>query len=168
MRNIILKSERFNLFEFSPEDAGGLLQLNDDPDVLNFTGDPPFENINSAREFIHNYNHYRKHGFGRWTILDKHDNSFIGWCGLKYSPELDEVDIGFRILKSQRNRGIATETGLAALEYGFTKLKLHRIVARVIDSNTGSLKVISKLEMQPCGNFIDKTGNWVLFEKFNA
>ena len=43
--------------------------------------------------------HYEKYDFGRWAVIDKENDAFLGWCGLKFTPELAEYDIGFRFFK---------------------------------------------------------------------
>lgn len=97
---IIYETEKLALREFSNEDAVQLYLLNLDPDVIKYTGDKSFDNIAEAKLFLENYDHYQKYGYGRWAVLNKPDHEFLGWCGLKYTPELNEVDIGFRFLKN--------------------------------------------------------------------
>ena len=43
---------------------------------------------------------------------------FLGWCGLKYSPDPGEYDIGFRLFRDYWNRGYATEAATACPEIG--------------------------------------------------
>ncbi len=79
----ILESKRLELREFDISDAVNLYQLNLDSEVIKYTGDPPFNNIEEAERFLDNYNEYKKNGFGRWAVITKESNKFIGWCGLK-------------------------------------------------------------------------------------
>ena len=76
----------------------------------------------------------------------------MGWCGLKYRPELDEVDLGYRYHKAFWGKGYATEAARASLEYGFNEAKLQRIVGRAEHANIGSLKVLEKCGMQYIGD----------------
>jgi len=39
------------------------------------------------------YNH------GRWAIHLRSSLEFLGWCGLKYRAELNEIDLGYRFKK---------------------------------------------------------------------
>ncbi len=96
----ILETERLFLRELNPDDAQSFFDLNSDPEVIKFTGYKIFLSVKEAFYFLNNYYHYRKYGFGRWAVINKSDTSFLGWCGLKYTPDTQENDIGFRFLKS--------------------------------------------------------------------
>jgi RimJ/RimL family protein N-acetyltransferase len=133
------------LREFSVEDAAAMLELNSDPEVIKFTGDKAFGNLEDARIFLENYNQYALHGFGRWAVIQKSTGKFIGWCGLKYSVTTDEVDIGFRFFKAAWNQGYATEAAMKCIQLGFDKFGIKRIVGRAMVDNIASIKVLEKL-----------------------
>jgi len=118
---IILETERFYLREMTLSDAKHLFLLNEDPDVTKYTGDNPFLNPTEAYRFLEKYDHYKKYGFGRWAVIDKTNEHFLGWCGLKYTEKLDEFDIGFRFFKKYWNNGYATESAKACMKLGFNK-----------------------------------------------
>ena len=150
MINIILiplQTTRFILREFQPEDAEYLFQMNEDWDCIKYTGDVAFKNLEAAENFIKNYDHYQKYGFGRWTVLDKVSGEFLGWCGLKYDEELHEYDLGFRFLKKHWGKGFATEASVFCLKLGFEKFKIPEIVGRVMPENLVSIKVLEKSGM---------------------
>jgi len=145
---MILETSRLILRELVPADDGELFALNNDPDVIKYTGDPAFRNVQEARSFLENYDQYRKYGFGRWAVILKKDGDFLGWCGLKYDPSINETDIGFRFSKRYWNQGFATESAKACLTHGFDKLDMETIVGRAMKENTASVKVLEKLGMQ--------------------
>ncbi|WP_291728574.1 GNAT family N-acetyltransferase [Bernardetia sp.] len=142
-----MQTERLYLREFKLQDAGDLYSLNNDFEVIRYTGDSPFENVKEAEEFVQSYDHYQKYSFGRWAVLDKKTNSFLGWCGLKYSPNLNEHDIGFRFFKKHWNKGYATEAAKFCIKLGFEKYNLETIVGRAMKQNQASIKVLEKLGM---------------------
>lgn len=142
----IIETPRLVLREFVLNDAENIWELNSDPQVIKYTGDPPFTTVEKAREFLLNYKDYKKNGFGRWAVITKASNSFIGWCGLKFN-EQNLVDLGFRFFKREWNKGYATEAAHACLEYGFIELNLKEIIGRVASQNKASIKVLEKLSM---------------------
>lgn len=142
----ILETGRLFLRQFSAQDAGYLYELNRDPEVIQFTGDPPFDSVENAAEFLEGYDAYRKDGFGRWAVVDKSTGEFIGWCGLKRNSE-NQVDIGFRFFKKVWNRGYATESARACLEYGFRRHGFQEIIGRAAKKNSASIRVLEKIGM---------------------
>jgi ribosomal-protein-alanine N-acetyltransferase len=146
---MIAQTSRLYLRELNPEDAENFYLLNLDPDVIQYTGDSSFSSIEEAKKFLEYYDHYEKHGFGRWAVIRSTDEAFLGWCGLKYSPELNEVDLGFRFYKSFWNQGYATEAASLCLELGFGKFGMNRIVGRAMSENLASIRVLEKVGFKP-------------------
>lgn len=124
----ILETNRLYLRRITIEDAENIYLLNLDSEVIQYTGDDAFESIESAEKFISSYNHYSKYDFGRWAVIGKNNHTFLGWCGLKYTPETDEYDIGFRFHKKYWNQGYATEAALACIALGFEKYKMQELL----------------------------------------
>ncbi|AWK06040.1 N-acetyltransferase [Flavobacterium crocinum] len=141
----ILQTNRLILRELTIEDSGFFYELNLNPNVIRYTGDRKFDSIKDARFFLENYNDYKLNGYGRWAVIDKTTKDFLGWCGLKYTKERDETDIGFRFFEQYWNKGYATESAKACLQYGFEKLKLEFVVGKVRTENMASIKVLEKL-----------------------
>lgn len=140
----LFDSPRLYFREFEEKDAEDLYKLNSDPEVVRYTGDAPFESIESALKFIQNYDHYKKHGFGRWAVIAKENDDFIGWCGLKFNEE-DEIDIGFRFFQKEWGKGYATESAKATIKYGVSNLKMNHFVGRAAKENSASVKVLEKI-----------------------
>ena len=147
MKPIQLETERTWLRQLTPEDANDFYALNLDPEVIRYTGDQPFASPAEAEKFLQEYDQYEKHGTGRLAVIEKESRRFIGWCGLKYTPELQEYDLGFRFFRQYWNRGFATETAMACLDFGFNQLNLDTIVGRAMHANKGSIRVLEKIGM---------------------
>lgn len=145
MRRII-ESERLLLRELDISDSENFYYLNSDPEVLKYTGDKAFSSISEAESFLENYNDYKLNGFGRWAVVLKESDEFIGWCGLKLNEE-KLIDLGFRFFKSQWAKGYATESAKASLKYGFNNLNITEIIGRASIDNQASIRVLEKLKM---------------------
>lgn len=135
---------RLLLRELTPDDAQSFYELNLDPDVLRYTGDTPFKNVSDARVFLINYDQYKKYGFGRWAVIRKEDDAFLGWCGLKYSEETKEYDLGFRFFKKYWGNGYATEAAIACASLGFSTFNIPKIIGRAMKANSASIRVLEK------------------------
>lgn len=141
-----LESKRLILREFHLDDAGTFYLLNNNKEVMRYTGDRPFKNIEDAQELIKTYPNYKRDGYGRWTVIEKSSNKIIGWCGLKNQPG-EYVDLGYRFLQEFWGQGYATEAAQACIAYGFDALNLHEIVGRTAIENLASIRVLEKIGM---------------------
>lgn len=145
----ILDTERLFLREFTIDDAQLLIDLNSNSNVTRYTGDGPVESVAKAKEILETiiFPQY-PNKIGRWAVHLKSNNEFIGWCGLKFIEELNEIDLGYRFFEKHWGKGYATESAKAVLAYGFNALKLQEIVARAAIDNTNSIKVLEKVGMK--------------------
>ncbi|MEO7923662.1 MAG: GNAT family N-acetyltransferase [Chitinophagaceae bacterium] len=158
--NIILETDRLLLRTFTMDDAELVYQLNLDPEVIRYTGDP-IKDIEQAKQVLEQtiLPQYALYNHGRWAVhvkpgLDPVAIGFIGWCGLKARPERNEIDLGYRFVRSSWGKGYATEAAWACIQYGFDKLNLPRIVGRAMPQNISSLRVLEKCDMQYVGDEI--------------
>ena len=154
------ESERFLYREWGLDDAPIFFELNEDPEVMKYTGDIRFKDVEEARALIANYSAFRDTNMGRWLMVRKEDGAIVGWCGLKYHPEEDYVDLGYRLFKKYWGQGYATEGGLRCVQYGFEELGLKEIVGRTASDNKGSIRVLEKCGMEfwkkaPCEGIDD-------------
>lgn len=154
---ITIETPRLLLREFILSDAENFFELNNDYDVIRYTGDKAFSTIEEAQQLISSYMQYEKYRMGRLTMILKSSNEILGWCGLKFLEETNEVDLGYRLHKKYWGKGYATEAGIACIDFGFTELKLNRIIGRAAKENVGSIRVLEKcgmkfLEEKDCGH----------------
>lgn len=135
-----------------------MMDLNSDPEVVRYTGDSMILNFIDAQKIISEriLPQWEKYKMGRFTMRLK-DGTYLGWCGLRFFPETNEVDLGYRVKKKFWGMGYTTEAAAACLKYGFETLKLDRIVAKAMPDNIGSIKVMQKLGMTFRGYVNDPT-----------
>ena len=147
--NLIIETNRLILRTFNHEDASLIYDLNHDPDVTQYTHDP-VRDLNQAAEILEKVilPQYTLYRLGRWAVHLKTTLGFIGWCGLKYRIEDNEIDLGYRFKKEFWGKGFATEAAIACIKYGFDVLNLKRIVGRAESENKASIAVLLK-----CGMF---------------
>ena len=150
------------------DDSDAFFALNSHPDVMRFTGEPPLQSLDEAREAIANYPDFETVGYGRWGCVLKENNSVIGFCGLKYLDDLDVVDIGYRFFPEYWGQGFATEAAGASMEFGFDTLQLKEIVGFVLPGNAGSIRVLEKLGMHEEGELVEDGLRALRFVKRSA
>lgn len=152
--NKILETDRLILREIQTDDFDDLYRMNSDPDVMKYVGDGTTRDHGQMEKEIKMLmSHYtRKPGLGIWATLLKDGNTFVGASGLVYYDNTPEIEVGYRMLKEHWNKGYATEASLGLLNYGFTSLKLKKIVSSAHVDNMASRRVMEKIGMKYIDN----------------
>jgi RimJ/RimL family protein N-acetyltransferase len=147
---IFIETDRLMIRALLPEDAEGIFELDSDPEVHQYLGNNPIKTVAQAAEAIQFIRQqYLDNGIGRWAVIEKGTNKFVGWTGLKLMKETvnnhnNYYDLGYRLIKKYWGKGYATETATASLAYGFNELKLPEIFAMADVQNAGSNAVLKK------------------------
>ena len=167
-----IETDRLIIRDLEKYDSNGIFELDSDPDVHEYLGKKPMKTIEEADQVIDFIrNQYIDNGIGRWAIIDKKTDDFIGWTGLKYEQGLRKdfsyYDLGYRLKKKYWGKGIATETAIESLKYGFEKLDLKEIGAAADINHLTSNKILKKIGLKLIDGF-DYEGvahNWYNIKK---
>lgn len=153
--HIVFETPRLLLRQFTVADAPLILALNSDPEIVKYVHEPVLKTEEEAKNILlNNILPQYENKLGRWAMHIKSTQEFIGWCGLKYRPELDEIDLGYRLMQKAWGKGLATEAAQHTLEYGFKTLNLNLITGRAHIENIASIKVLEKIGMDFIGEGI--------------
>lgn len=159
--NITIETERLILRELLPIDDEGMYRLDSNPNVHKFLGNQPITSIEESRQYIdYIRNQYLENGIGRYAVILKETNEFIGWSGIKYITEhenghINFYEIGYRFIEEYWGKGYGYESAKAWLDYGFKTMKIKTIYASANIENCGSRKILEKIGMQQKNEF-----NW--------
>ena len=98
--DVVIETDRLLLRKFTEGDAPLLYELNLDPEVIRYTHDP-ITDVEHARKVLNDVilPQYVLYDHGRWAVHLRSNLEFTGWCGLKYLPKTNEVDLGYRFMK---------------------------------------------------------------------
>jgi ribosomal-protein-alanine N-acetyltransferase len=91
---------------------------------------------------------HRERGFCLWKLLPREGGGLIGFCGLQPLPGTPDIEIGWWLARVWWGRGLATEAARTALDDGFSRVSLGRIVAIAQPANSASIRVMLKLGMR--------------------
>lgn len=147
MEKMLLETERLLIRPFTIEDAEDALDFCSNPETIKNTGDVVRTTVSEIEDIVNNIwlSDYAKYGYGRYAVFYKPDNKLIGFCGFKYLPELNMTDLGYRFLPEYWGKGIATESSIKLLEFGFSTLNLKTVFGTVVHENKASSAVLQKL-----------------------
>lgn len=164
----ILRTERLRLREFTPDDAGFMLALLNDPDWHRFIADPGVRDLDQALAWMETrlFEPCRRLGHGFWAVERLADGQLVGLCGLFKRDSLPEVDVGYGFPPAQRGKGYAREAAAACLKYGREVLGKTRILAIASPENAASHRVLTGIGMRDEG-IVTLPGNDYLSQLFS-
>lgn len=159
---LVFQTPRLRVRRMVEEDASLLFALDSDPEVVRFVGNSSLGRVECYRERIATvytlmYEEYP--GFGFWAIED--GSGFVGWVHFRparlarFAAELEycteDIELGYRLLRSTWGRGYATEAATAAVRYGFDELGVESVVASALRTNRASVRVMEKVGLMADG-----------------
>jgi RimJ/RimL family protein N-acetyltransferase len=155
-----LVTERMVLRRFTAADAGNLLALDGDPEVMRYLGPRVRTRAQIEAEVLPLFlgRHQRYPGFGRWAADTRDGGHFVGWFGLRPVRPIDAAivdwpdaapgsgvaEIGYRLRRGAWGHGYATEGARALVRRAFTDLGVHEVVATTMAVNARSRAVMER------------------------
>ena len=98
------------------------------------------------------------------AVCIKNNNKLIGDIGIHFLEDDAQIEIGYTIAPDFQGQGYAIESLSAVINYLFSDLKKHRIIASVDPNNIKSIKLLDKLGMRKEAHFIKSikmSGVWL-------
>ena len=148
---MFLETERLALRFFTAADAGLLVELDADPEVMRYLGGPtPREVIED--EHLPHFLGYAERGdaYGFWAAVERAGGGFVGWFHLRPRPgrdRPDEPELGYRLRRRFWGRGYGTEGSRALIARAFLELGARRVHASTAADNVASRRVMEKAGM---------------------
>ncbi len=153
----LLRTPRLLLRRFTRHDAGALVALDSDPEVVRYAEPELAATPRTMADveagllprIIAGYD--RDPPWEHWAALQRPGGAFVGWFFLRPSQG-DTWELGYRLRRSHWGHGYATEGAREVLRHGFETLGVERIVAYVVADNRASVRVVEKLGMRHIGS----------------
>jgi RimJ/RimL family protein N-acetyltransferase len=151
---VLAETERLIIREILLTDVDGMFELHADPDVHRFLGNKTVKSKEQVIDIINFVQRqYLEHGVGRWAMIDKETNEFIGWTGLEFvtketNKHINYYDLGYRLIKRFWGQGLATESAFASLDFAFDKLNANEVYGMADCENDGSNKILKKVGLK--------------------
>ena len=173
--NLILETDRLILREFLLSDAEAFFAMDSNPNVHQYLWNKPVQKIEETFEVIEFVRkQYMDNGIGRFAMISKETNEFIGWAGLKFNTEMvnnkvNFYDIGYRLDEKFWGKGYASEASFAWLNYAFETMKIKTLEAAAHSYNVASNRILQKIGMQMTETYLEDgvSWNWYVIENSN-
>lgn len=140
----IIETQRLLLRPFTVADESFVVATFMDQEFMVFSPSGAVDITTAIQRFQHLLS--QPTGFAKLAVTIKHTQQLIGYCGVALC-ELDgkpEIELGYRLIKSARGFGYATEAALAVLESCACK-NIENIIAFTEPHNYPSIRVLQKL-----------------------
>ena len=140
-----METKRLVLRELAPSDADTLELVLSDPETTKYYPAPIDQN--GIQQWIErNLRRYAEDGVGLWAMALKSSGEMIGDCGITRQHVEGEhlYEIGYHLRRDLWGRGLATEAATACREWGFTNLKVDRLISLIRPDNVPSRRVAER------------------------
>lgn len=154
-----IETKRLILRDLCNKDTEGIFKLDSDPQVHAFLGKKPIKSLDEAVDIIKFINQqYQENGIGRWAVIEKETEKFIGWSGFKFitsaiNGRSNYYDLGYRFIREFWGKDFASESARACLNYGFKKMNQEMFFAMADKNNLASNKILEKIGMLKIDEF---------------
>jgi RimJ/RimL family protein N-acetyltransferase len=150
MPEVMLRTDRLLLRQWRDTDLGPMAAINADPDVMEFIGSPMSEAETAAfLERIRAEWVERDYGLFAVELLEGERGVPVGFIGLHRPgfdpPEVNRVEIGWRLAPPAWGRGLATEGASAVREWAHGPRALEEIISFTAAINERSRRVMDKI-----------------------
>jgi len=170
---IITQTKRLIIKEIAKTDLDKMLALHSDPEVHIYLGNKTITSKAEMLKAIESIKQqYIDFGVGRWAMIHKETDKFIGWTGLEMvTQEINGhknfYDLGYRLMKKFWGQGFATESVYASLNYAFDTLNIDTVYAMADCNNAGSNRILEKVGLTFIDqfNFESVPHNWYKIDK---
>lgn len=141
-----ITGDRVRFIPISLLDVDAIHSFASDADVSRFIGWPLMTSVQETEEYIKEMMEREvKKTYMYASLVEKGTEEIIGCVMLfNFNFESNNAEIGYVIHKSHWGKGYTSEAVGLINKYAFEELKLHKINARVVDTNIGSAKVLTK------------------------
>jgi RimJ/RimL family protein N-acetyltransferase len=154
---MIFETERLYVRHLRPQDLDALHVLYSDPAIMEFIR-PPLVKDETMKILDEQLLQYAlEPGLGRFMIVDKTSDTFVGLFMLRMNDDKEGVEIGYSFRKQDWGIGYATEIVTKGVEYAFAFTSFKTIYAITHLLNGNSKKVLLKCGFNYCCD-IDEDG----------
>jgi RimJ/RimL family protein N-acetyltransferase len=171
--NLILETDRLILRELKFSDAEAFFAMDNNPKVHQYLWNKPVQKIEETIEVISFVRQqYIDNGIGRFAIILKETDEFVGWAGLKFNTvvannKVNFYDIGYRLDEKFWGKGFASEASFAWLKYAFETMNIKTIEAAAHAENVASNRILQKMGMQMTEQYLEDAISWNWYQMEN-
>jgi ribosomal-protein-alanine N-acetyltransferase len=166
MQKLLINSKRLVIRNLKPSDLHDFFRYRSNPAVTKYQGFDTMT-LEQAEAFIDSHK-LRPFGQpGEWVqyaIENNQTHKLIGDCAIRLDRHDARIaQVGITMSHLEQQKGYATETLTAILDFLFAIKDFHRVVEIVDAENTASVRMLERVGFKKEGHFVENIffkGNW--------
>ena len=145
-----LETPRLLLCKIVPSHAEDMYEYSCDPEVTKYLTWSPHSSLAETERFVKLLQKKYDNGtFNDWGLMEKSTGKFIGTCGYtSFNYEENTAEVGYVLSKDYWGKGLAAEAVRAVMKFGFERFGLEGFLAKHMEGNDASGKVMQKCGMK--------------------
>ena len=154
---LILNTERLTIRPIEPDDKKDLFAYRSDVEANKYQGWIP-DSLEDAAQFIESIAEKIDipNSWFQFVIINNESQKIIGDIGIHFfDNENKQVEIGCTLHNKYHDKGYATEALSCVIDFLFTKLKKHRIIASIDPKNTSAIQLVERIGFRKEAHFIE-------------
>lgn len=150
-----LTTERLILCRITADHAADMYEYSCDDEVTKYLTWSPHVSIKQTERYINVLQKkYADGTFNDWGLVLKENGKFIGTCGYTSFDSSENIgEVGYVIAKDYWGKGLAAEAVKAVMHFGFERFGLDGFIAKHMEGNDASGRVMQKCGMKFDGLF---------------
>lgn len=150
---LFIEGEKINLRTVEEEDLEFIRETFNIPEVRKHLSHRGPQNLNQERTFFEEV----ISGDEATNLAISRNEEMIGLISLTEQKEEGVKEIGLWIHPDHHGNGYGTEASKVMVSYAFNELRIHKIIAKAMESNPGSQRIWEKLGFQREGELRENT-----------
>ncbi len=139
----VIETERLVLRQITIADANDIFELRSNPEAMKYIGRPRPKVVADVHDLIANMNELSVRI--QWGVTMKGENKVIGTIGYHVIEKQHyRAEIGYMLGIGYWKKGLMSEAIIAVVNFGFEKIGLHSVEARIDPENELSAKILER------------------------
>lgn len=141
----MLETERCILHDLKRSDFMDVKNLYINRDVRKYLGGIVDETalMAAAEEMLNNAGE-----FYFWVVRERDSRAFMGLVSITPHHDGEDLEVSYQFMPDWWGRGYGTETIQSVINYGFTEMKLTKLIAETQTANLASCRLLEKAGMK--------------------
>lgn len=140
-----ITTARLVLRPFDLADCEALFKITQEENIFRYFPTQGAWQMEKVERYInHQLAHWKKYGYGHWAVTMRETGQLMGWDGLEFLPDSNEIEVGYLFSKQFWGKGFASEATKSIVKFGIENVGIQEIIGLTHPENIASQHVLEK------------------------